>query len=89
MINYRLLIAAAVAASSLLPIAATTTQAQHLSVEIGDRPYYNRGPYYLEHGHRWDWVPGHWSYRHHQRVWIHGHYANRGRHYHDERVRVY
>ena len=78
-----------VAFLSICLLARPSVMALGISIEIGDRPYYNRGPYYLEHGHRWDWVPGHWSYRHHQRVWIHGHYANRGRHYHDERVRVY
>ena len=48
-----------------------------VTVEIGDRPYYTRGPgddvgpsYYV-------WVPGHWAWRHHHRVWIHGHYVLR------------
>jgi hypothetical protein len=24
------------------------------------------------------WKPGHWRWRHHQKVWIHGHYVVRG-----------
>jgi hypothetical protein len=24
------------------------------------------------------WKPGHWGWRHHQKVWIHGHYVVRG-----------
>jgi len=48
-----------------------------VTVEIGDRPYYTRGPgYYVGHAY-YVWVPGHWS-RHHPRVWIHGHYVLRG-----------
>jgi len=46
-------------------------------VAVEDRPYYVRGPYYIEHGHRWVWVGGHWGHRHGRRVWIHGHYAVR------------
>ena len=48
-----------------------------VTVEIGDRPYYTRGPgYYVGHAY-YVWVPGHWS-RRHPRVWIHGHYVLRG-----------
>ena len=46
-------------------------------VEVGDRPYYNRGPYYVHHGARYVWVQGHWSQRHGHRVWIHGRYVVR------------
>ncbi|HEY1582994.1 MAG TPA: hypothetical protein VGF73_07845, partial [Chthoniobacterales bacterium] len=48
------------------------------SVEIGDRPYYTRGPYYIQRGQRYVWVRGHWARRHGRRVWIHGHYILRG-----------
>jgi hypothetical protein len=49
-----------------------------VSIEIGDRPYYTRGPgYYVGHSY-YVWRPGHWSWRHGQRVWIHGHYVVRG-----------
>ena len=47
-------------------------------VAVEDRPYYVRGPYYIEHGRRWVWVGGHWGHRHGRRVWVHGHYALRG-----------
>jgi hypothetical protein len=48
-----------------------------VTVEVGDRPYYVRGPgYYAGHAY-YGWRPGHWAWRHHQRVWIHGHYVVR------------
>ncbi len=46
-----------------------------VSVEIGDRPYYTRGPGYQVGRAYYVWRPGHWSRRH---VWIHGHYVLRG-----------
>jgi hypothetical protein len=49
-----------------------------VTVEVGDRPYYVRGPgYYAGHTY-YAWRPGHWAWRHGQRVWIHGHYVVRG-----------
>ena len=47
-------------------------------VAVEDRPYYVRGPYYLERGHRYVWLSGHWVRRHGRRVWVHGHYVLRG-----------
>jgi WXXGXW repeat (2 copies) len=48
-----------------------------VTVEVGDRPYYSRGPgYYVGHTY-YVWRPGHWELRHGQRVWIHGHYVVR------------
>lgn len=47
-------------------------------VAVDDRPYYVRGPYYLEHGRRYVWVNGHWTRRNGRRVWVHGHYVLRG-----------
>jgi hypothetical protein len=48
-----------------------------VTVEVGDRPYYSRGPgYYVGHTY-YDWRPGHWGWRYGQRVWIHGHYVLR------------
>ena len=71
--NYKkLLIAACIAVTALTGVA----QAQHLSIEVGDRPYYNRGPYYHHNGYRMVWVAGHWGPRHH---WVHGHYVRRER----------
>ena len=48
-----------------------------VNVVVGDRPYYSRGPgYYVGHVY-WVWMPGHWGWHHHHKVWIHGHYAPR------------
>jgi len=61
----------------LLFVGAFTPQSSNAAtvfVEIGDRPYYTHGGWYLSHGYRWCWVPGHWRWRHHYRTWIHGHY---------------
>ena len=49
-----------------------------VTVEIGDRPYYTRGPGYYVGRTYYVWRPGHWAWRHGQRVWIHGHYVLRG-----------
>ena len=46
-------------------------------VAVEDRPYFTRGPYYIEHGRRWAWIRGHWARRHGVRVWIHGAYVVR------------
>src|SRR5205085_2348252 len=55
------LLAAFLCAGALLP---ASTQAVGISISIGDRPYYNRGPWYWNHGARWYWVPGHWGWHH-------------------------
>jgi hypothetical protein len=48
-----------------------------VTVEVGDRPYYSRGPgYYVGHTY-YVWRPGHWTSRYGRRVWIHGHYVVR------------
>jgi hypothetical protein len=52
-------------------------EALRIDVAIGDRPYYNHGPWYWNNGARWYWIPGHWGWRYHHRVWIRGHYAPR------------
>ena len=49
-----------------------------VTVEVGDRPYYVRGPGYYVGSTYYVWRPGHWAVRHGQRVWIHGHYVVRG-----------
>jgi len=49
-----------------------------VSVEVGDRPYYVRGPGYYVGRTYYVWRPGHWRVRNGQRVWIHGHYVVRG-----------
>ena len=48
-----------------------------VTVEIGDRPYYNRGGGYYVGRTYYVWRPGHWARRHGQRVWVHGHYVVR------------
>lgn len=47
-------------------------------VEIGDRPYYTRGPGYYAGRTYYVWRPGHWTRRNGRRVWIHGRYVVRG-----------
>jgi hypothetical protein len=49
-----------------------------VSVAIGDRPYYVRGPGYYVGRSYYVWRPGHWVVRHGRRVWVHGHYVLRG-----------
>jgi hypothetical protein len=48
-----------------------------ITVEVGDRAYYTRGPGYYVGRAYYVWRPGHWAARHGQRVWIHGHYVLR------------
>ena len=48
-----------------------------VTVEIGDRAYYTRGPGYWAGRVYYVWRPGHWGWRHGRRVWIHGHYVVR------------
>jgi len=44
-------------------------------ISVGDRPYYVHGPGYWAGPRYYVWVPGHWGWRHHHHVWIHGHYV--------------
>jgi len=48
-----------------------------VTVEVGDRAYYTRGPGYYVGRTYYVWRPGHWRVRNGQRVWIHGHYVIR------------
>jgi YXWGXW repeat-containing protein len=48
-----------------------------VAIAVGDRPYYVHGPGYYAGRAYYVWRPGHWAWRHHQRVWIHGHYVVR------------
>lgn len=48
-----------------------------VSVAIGDRPYYVRGPGYYAGRSYYVWRPGHWAVRNGRKVWIHGHYVLR------------
>jgi hypothetical protein len=47
------------------------------NIEIGDQPYYLRGPGYWSGGFYYVWIPGHRGWRNHHRAWIHGHYKRR------------
>jgi hypothetical protein len=50
-----------------------------VTVAVGDRPYYTRGPGYYVGRTYYVWRPGHWgTNRYGQRVWIRGHYVVRG-----------
>jgi hypothetical protein len=49
-----------------------------VTIAVGDRPYYVRGPGYWYGSAYYVWKPGHWVWRHGQQVWIHGHYVVRG-----------
>ncbi|HEU0273671.1 MAG TPA: YXWGXW repeat-containing protein [Candidatus Udaeobacter sp.] len=49
-----------------------------VTIAVGDRPYYVRGPGYWYGGAYYVWRPGHWAWRRGQQVWIHGHYVVRG-----------
>ena len=81
MIKTKLLLMALVATGILVPAA---VQAQGISIEIGDRPYYSHGPRYWAGGYQMLWIPGHRSaYGHH---WIHGHCVrSHSRHHYDSR----
>ena len=68
------LLAALAFAGAMTPKSA---DALRIDIAIGDRPYYNHGPWYWNGGVRWYWIPGHWGWRHHHQVWIPGHYAPR------------
>ena len=65
-----LLIALILAVGATVPAASSEAG---ITINLGDRGYYNRGAYYYDGGSRYDWVPGHWGPRHH---WIHGHYRH-------------
>ena len=49
-----------------------------VTVAVGDRPYYTRGPGYWSGRTYYVWRPGHWAWRNGVRVWVRGHYVVRG-----------
>ena len=49
-----------------------------VTVAVGDRAYYTRGPGYYVGRAYYVWRPGHWVYRNGRRYWVHGHYVLRG-----------
>jgi YXWGXW repeat-containing protein len=48
-----------------------------VTLSVYDRPYYTHGAGYWAGHSYYVWKPGHWSYRHGQKAWIHGHYVVR------------
>jgi len=74
MIKNKLLLVAIVMASILTP---AVMRAEGISIQIGDRPFYNHGARYWDGDYEMIWVPGHMSrFGHH---WVHGMYV-RGEH---------
>ena len=69
---HKLLIVALLAVGAML--LAPAAQAQRLTIEIGDRPYYTRGASYWDGDVQYYWAPGHWGPRHR---WVRGHYVRR------------
>jgi hypothetical protein len=69
-----LLITALICLSGILT---PTANALVISIGVHDRPYYVHGPGYWSGPVYYVWIPGHWGWRHHHHVWIHGHYAPR------------
>jgi hypothetical protein len=76
MIKSKILLIALLALSLVLP---TLAKADHIVVEVGDRPYYTHGARYWDGDWEMVWVPGHWSEHGHH--WVHGHYR-KGEHHH-------
>jgi hypothetical protein len=72
----------AVAILSVCMLVRPSAQAIGISIDVGDRPYYE-GPSYWDDGYEWAWIPGHWG-EHHR--WEHGHYERRGE-WHREHAR--
>ena len=58
-------------------IFAPAAKAISLSINLGDQPYYSHGSGYWRDGAYYIWIPGHWTWRGHQKVWILGHYRVR------------
>ncbi|HEX8280751.1 MAG TPA: hypothetical protein VF551_05205, partial [Chthoniobacterales bacterium] len=50
---------------------------QRITIAIGDRPYYTRGPSYWDNDVRYVWIPGHWNAN--RTRWVRGHYVARER----------
>jgi WXXGXW repeat (2 copies) len=48
-----------------------------VTVAVGDRPYYTRGPGYYVGRTYYVWRPGRWAWQNGQRVWIRGRYVVR------------
>jgi hypothetical protein len=73
MIKHKLLLAAIIATSILIPAA---VRADSIQIQIGDRPFYNHGERYWDNDYEMVWAPGHMERGNH---WVHGQYV-RGQH---------
>ncbi|MEP6822607.1 MAG: hypothetical protein ABI946_09690 [Chthoniobacterales bacterium] len=84
---HKLLLALILAVTPMM--LATNTSAQGISISIGDRPYYNRGPSYFDGGSEYYWVGGH---RLRNGRWSRGRYVRRTtplRRLHREHIRLH
>ena len=72
-----LLLGVVMLSGACAPVVVGPGHAPGVYVAVDDRPYYVRGPFYIESGRRWVWVHGHWGHRHGRRIWIHGRYVLR------------
>jgi len=72
MTKNKLLLAAIIATSILLPAAVRAD----IEIQIGDQPFYNHGARYWDNDYEMVWAPGHMGRGHH---WVHGQYT-RGQH---------
>ena len=68
------LVLLALIAVGLSGIFAPVARAISLSINVGDQPYYSHGPRYWDGRVYYLWVPGHFTWRNHHKVWVHGHY---------------
>lgn len=73
MIKHKLLLAAIIATSILIPAA---VRADSIKIQIGDQQFHNHGDRYWDNDYEMVWAPGHMGPGHH---WIHGQYT-RGQH---------
>jgi hypothetical protein len=71
------LVSLLVALICLIGIATPDANALSFSISLGDNPYYVHGPGYWVGPVYYVWIPGHWRWRRHHRVWIHGYYIAR------------
>jgi WXXGXW repeat (2 copies) len=63
--------------AALASLGAMASAKAAIVVDVNDRAYYVHGPGYYVGPRYYVWVPGHWAWRHHARIWIHGHYSLR------------
>lgn len=72
MIKHKLLLAAIIATSILIPAAIRAD----IQIQIGDKQFHNHGDRYWDNDYEMVWAPGHMGRGNH---WVHGQYT-RGQH---------